>query len=142
MTISIRLRGTPELEAALSRLGGHRRDAVQAQALEEAARYVETAVKDLMAEEKSGRWYGDHHASAPGEAPAVDLGNLISSIQVIEVTSSRATVGTSVDYAEHLEFGTSQMAPRPFFRPVVLDHQDQLVAIYRERLQAFIRGNV
>jgi hypothetical protein len=71
---------------------------------------------------KTGRIYKRgkiaHQASAPGEAPATDLGKLLGSIRG-ELANEPLTANlvASVDYAIHLEFGTSKMAPRPFMRP-------------------------
>lgn len=48
-----------------------------------------------------------------------------------DVTSSRGGeqaaavyVGTNVEYAPYIEFGTSKMDPRPYLRPAVNDHMD------------------
>lgn len=66
-----------------------------------------------MAEAKSGHIYGSHQASAPGEAPAIDTGVLVNSIQT-EIDGLTAVVGTNQEYAPVLEFGGAKMAPRPF----------------------------
>jgi phage gpG-like protein len=83
---------------------------------------VESEVKKEMAAPKSGRRYrrggGMHQASAPGEAPAVDLGQLINSIQIRDESDLTSVVGTNVEYATALEYGTRKMAPRPVWRPV------------------------
>ncbi|QDV34906.1 HK97-gp10 family putative phage morphogenesis protein [Tautonia plasticadhaerens] len=60
-----------------------------------------------------------HTASAPGEAPASDTGNLTNSIQVDSSVKKEnneliATVSASAKYAKMLEFGTHKIAPRPF----------------------------
>lgn len=77
---------------------------------------IEGRVKAEMAGPKSGRMYGGHQASAPGEAPAVDTGALISSVQT-DVQGTEGSVFTNMESAPYLEYGTSQMAPRPFFTP-------------------------
>lgn len=83
---------------------------------------LEADVKKEMRSPKSGRSYrrggGIHVASAPGEAPAVDLGQLINSIQTQHLTDLTSTVGTNVNYATPLEYGSRKMAPRPVWRPV------------------------
>ena len=64
-----------------------------------------------------------HKASAPGEAPATDTGNLADNItQERQKTASRIhtfIVGTRVNYAKWLEFGTRMMAARPFMAPAL-----------------------
>lgn len=74
-----------------------------------------------MTETKHGNVYKkkgkEHTASAPGEAPAVDTGILMGQIDVKVDSPLQARVGTNNEYAEHLEFGTSRMEPRPFLAP-------------------------
>jgi len=58
-----------------------------------------------------------HQASAPGEAPANDLGFLVGSIRVTPVESNSVNLVAGAAYAVHLEYGTRNMAARPFLRP-------------------------
>lgn len=69
-------------------------------------------VKAKMEAPKTGRMYGRHQASAPGEPPAVDDGNLIGSITEIFPSTLEGLVGTNVEYAIYLEEGTSAPATR------------------------------
>ena len=79
---------------------------------------IEERIKVGMAGPKSGRLYGRHQASAPGEMPAVDLGNLVANVNAEMVDQTNGIVHTgSVDYAVHLEYGTVRMAARPFMTP-------------------------
>ena len=34
-------------------------------------------------------------------------------------------VGTNVEYAPYIEFGTSKMAARPYLKPAIADHNDE-----------------
>jgi len=71
----------------------------------------------LTAKERAKRYYV---ASAPGEPPAVRTGRLRNSIKYRVIGGGlnlRGIVGSSLEYAAPLEFGTSKMAPRPFLRP-------------------------
>lgn len=63
--------------------------------------------------------YKFHRASAPGEAPARDMGALSNSIRAKRSGKLQYMVFTNSDYAQALEFGTRKMAPRPFFRVAV-----------------------
>ena len=85
------------------------------------ARYIEGQVKAAMLTAKHGRRYGTHTASAPGEAPADDTGNLVSSIDVLERSSLEAVIGTPVEYSRYLEEGTSRMAARPMWDKTARD---------------------
>ncbi len=81
-----------------------------------------TAVELIHRGPKTGRMYGNHQASAPGEAPATDSGDLARSIKVRkgeEEGSWYVTAGT--DHAIPLEFGTEKMEARPFMTPAFVE---------------------
>lgn len=77
-----------------------------------------------------------HRASAAGEAPASDTGNLLKSIYSEKVRNLTYVVGSRADYALHLEYGTMTMGARPFFRPVVEQEKKEI----NPRLKAAIDG--
>lgn len=80
---------------------------------------IEAQMKLLMTGAKTGREYVRrgriHVASAPGEAPAVDTGNLFNSIQTVIKSPLEAEITISAEYAEVLEFEKD----RPFVRPAI-----------------------
>lgn len=79
---------------------------------------MEERIRVGMMGPKSGRMYGRHQASAPGQMPAVDLGNLVANVNAEMTDQTNGIVHTgSVDYAVHLEYGTVNMAARPFMTP-------------------------
>ena len=59
-------------------------------------------------------------AEAKRFAP-VRTGRLRDSIRVLERGSGYVIVGSDVEYAPYVEFGTYRMAPRSFLRPAVWD---------------------
>jgi hypothetical protein len=61
--------------------------------------------------------YKTRRASAPGEAPAIDLGNLANGIEAAKTGPGTAQVTVYADYGPALEFGTHNMAARPFMKP-------------------------
>lgn len=75
---------------------------------------IESNTKEDMAGPKSGRWYGSHQASAPGESPAIDTRELIESIGH-EVRGTEGEVYADAEHAFYMEYGTTTIAPRPFF---------------------------
>lgn len=81
------------------------------------AQELRTEVVEQLTQPGRGQRYGRHIASAPGDSPAVDGGRLWQSIVALKVDQFRWRVGTNVEYALYLEFGTRRMAPRPFLRP-------------------------
>ena len=81
------------------------------------------AIKSIQRGAKSGIVYQkynprrEHRASAPGEAPASDTGNLVSKIIVKQKTKNITNVESNANYSAFLEYGTSKMQPRPFMFP-------------------------
>lgn len=59
-----------------------------------------------------------HQASAPGEAPAGETGNLANSIQAQRTGPLSAEVSVSAEYA-FIELGTSKIAARPYLAPAL-----------------------
>ena len=113
---------------------------------------LETEVKKSMAAAShSGRKYGSHTASAPGETPAVDTGVYINSINTQLIRSSEteaiAHVGTNAVQASRLEFGFTgfdsigrfyNQAPRPHFRPAY----DKMLEKIKSVIMRFAKQNI
>ena len=81
------------------------------------------AIKSIQTGSKSGVMYQmynprrEHRASAPGEAPASDTGNLVSKIIVNQISQDITSVESNANYSAYLEYGTSKMEARPFMFP-------------------------
>jgi hypothetical protein len=84
---------------------------------------IQGRIRRSFAEPKSGRMYGRHQASAPGEAPAIDTGALTNSIQVAMEGDMTAYVFTNMEHGPGLEYGTRKMAARPFMLPAAEDER-------------------
>lgn len=67
-----------------------------------------------------------HKASAPGEAPASDTGQLANSIAYVMEDKLSARVHSPLKYAEYLEFGTRKIAPRPSWVPAIIKNMPKL----------------
>ena len=81
------------------------------------------AIKSIQTGAKSGVIYQmynprrEHRASAPGQSPASDTGNLVNKIIVKQKSSDVVSVESNANYSAFLEYGTSKMQPRPFMLP-------------------------
>jgi len=90
------------------------------------------AVKSIQSGAKSGIVYEKynprrtHRASAPGEAPASDTGNLVSKIIVKQKSKNITNVESNANYSAFLEYGTSKMEPRPFMLPAFEKSQKRI----------------
>jgi len=94
-----------------------------------------SAVSKIQKGPKSGRQYGDHKASAPGEAPATDTGRLVRNIGFeIDTDRKEATVISRAPYSAPLEFGTNdgKILPRPFMQPSFLENLPEIRLLLKE----------
>ena len=99
-----------------------------------AANALINAKNEVLSGSRSGRVYGGHQASAPGEPPANWSGHLRdTNWKQIDDAHCPAIV-SSTWYAELLENGTpgGQMAPRPFRDAILEKSIPEVTAIYRE----------
>lgn len=86
---------------------------------------IEARAKASLSGARHGRLYRKrgykgkimHRASAPGEAPATDTGNLGSSIRSRMTGRTEGEVAVHAEYAAVLELGGAHMAARPFLVP-------------------------
>lgn len=69
----------------------------------------------------------EHKASAPGEVPAVMNSFYLDSIEVVRVGNAHYLVGTDIEYAEELEFGSIRVSPRPVAGPLANHFMGQFV---------------
>lgn len=104
---------TSGLDALIGRLG--KADAIVKTAAFQVESNAKTAVQTGA---KTGRVYKrgkgkSHQASAPGEAPATDTGNLVNGISTQKVGDANWEVPVAADYAAKLE------EDRPFLEPAV-----------------------
>jgi hypothetical protein len=124
--VKVEIKGLKEVNAALQAygkdLGSSLALIVDATALEA----VTDVRKAIQGPPKTGREYARgvnndkvHRASAPGEAPATDSGGLVISIYNESRGKYSRAIGSRLDYAYYLEFGTFKMAKRPSWIPAV-----------------------
>jgi HK97 gp10 family phage protein len=141
MRVVARVTNAKGIRAALREVDeATRRAAVGA--LEDGADEIASRAKELILDPpKTGRVYsggkgfGTHQASAPGEAPASDTGNLVGLIGVdrVDVTRLRVAIFSSAKYSAALEFGTSKMAPRPFLRRALREMGSRIIGHFKAR---------
>lgn len=93
---------------------------------------------------RSGRVYRrrtvTHQASAPGEFPKSDTGQLVSSLFFrVGADKLSAFFGTKLNYGRYLEFGTSRMGARPWLRPTLRANATKITARVRDAVKAAMR---
>lgn len=118
--------GMEELKANMAKLSKEYGAAVAKAAVAGAELVRGEAIKSIQSTSsgqrvtryRAGGGQYEHTASAPGDAPNTDTGRLASSVQV-DVKPFGIFVGSTLQYAGHLEFGTSSMEPRPWLNPAL-----------------------
>ncbi|MFP4323771.1 MAG: hypothetical protein ACLFTK_15055 [Anaerolineales bacterium] len=96
-------------------------DTARLDALHEAADSLRQAWARQMAERlvvHIAEAWSSSTPAAPGDPPAIDTGALAASIR-LEPTPQGYRVGTPLIYGAWLEFGTREMAARPWLRPAL-----------------------
>lgn len=100
------------------------------------------AVKSILNGPKTGRIYKrntiTHQASAPGEPPANDTGNLARNITATVVSPNEAIVNSGAAYARHLEYGTTNIAQRPYMRPALMNNEKFINDTIREQVMRVV----
>ena len=81
--------------------------------LHEAGRIVEGAAKDYV---------------------PVDSGRLKNSI-TSKIMQEKAFIGTNVEYAPHVEYGTRFMRAQPYLRPAIDKNKRALLDLYRDKMR-------
>jgi hypothetical protein len=138
MVTSITLEGDKALMAALAKLGDDIPEEVS-QAVSATALEIQGDVKKRIERgPASGRVYQKykpdrtHQASAPGQAPMTDSGDLAKFVIFNVVNKMTAEVTNHLDYAPMLEFGTFKIAPRPAWVPAT----EAAAPKFRKRIEA------
>lgn len=92
----------------------------------------------------TGKKYGGHRASAPGEPPATDTGGLLSNWprpqKKFTARGAEVEGGPGQDYASHLELGTIKMEARPFMRPALDENEGKISRAVSRILEIKIEG--
>jgi phage protein, HK97 gp10 family len=82
-----------------------------------------------------------HVASAPGEPPNRDTGELQSKLKVAETGPLSAEVRSESAHAKPLEFGTSKMVARPYLRPARDKNIDRAQDRLAQQINRLIRSS-
>ena len=77
-----------------------------------------------------------HKASGPGEYPMSDTGHLANNVK-LDRSGSAYYVGTAIRYGRYLEFGTTNMLPRPWLGR---SFNRAVIGVDKELKERFERG--
>ena len=145
MRVSIQVKGIKEALSALKNLQNNLEEPFR-EVIQGGAQLIRgEAIKSIQSGPKSGREYEKynprrtHKASAPGEAPASDTGNLVRNIRVVQENKDLIKVESNASYSQFLEFGTSKMLARPFLFPATERSRPKIAQAVFDRVVKEIR---
>lgn len=125
--MSITVTGDKELNRKLKKLGFKMGQAIDAGVFITAQDVRTDAIKSIQSlstgkvvqRSRQGGGTYTHVASNEGQAPNTDTGKLVASIAVEKEKEANYLVGSNLEYASFLEFGTSKTGPRPWLEPAM-----------------------
>jgi len=160
MSVTLKMTGLKKLEERLNRIGGEAAQKV-ADDVARAAIAVQNEMRRAVLKgpasgrayrrgtigktKRGAKGYKFHRASAPGEAPATDSGNLASHINHVFTSRFSARAGVfNVPYASRLEFGGRDkrgvyIAPRPYLRPALKKQGPKYIEAIKKSVQEALR---
>lgn len=99
------------------------------------------AIRSIKNSPATGRQYKrgsiTHTASSAGNPPKTDTGRLVGSISA-SIGQLEAEIGAFANYSSYLEFGTRNMAARPFMFPALEQERKNFVS----KMQASIKDAI
>ena len=92
---------------------------------------------EVLGKDGHGRQYGNHRASAPGEAPAPNTGNLrrnwrkqVLAEQHLHGVRITCRIKSDMPYSEYLEKGHRHTAPQPYKERIREGERPEIDALY------------
>jgi len=92
---------------------------------------------EVLGQNGHGRQYGNHRASAPGEPPAPDTGNLrrnwrkqVLSEQYASSAKITCRIKSDMPYSEYLENGHKNTEPRPYKEQIRTKARPEITALF------------
>lgn len=75
-------------------------------------------------------------AGQRAELRSVDTGRFLNSVSTTFPQQLTASVGTNVEYAPELEYGTTKIAPRAHFKNTAIRNKDQIKTIILNEIKS------
>ena len=146
--MSVKVTGSRNFSGQMKKLGAAFNDAVDDGTFLTANEIRTYAIKSIQ-EVSAGRQVQrsrqggggtyTHTAAAEGQAPNTDNGDLVRSIAVEKVAPATFHIGSNLDYASFLEFGTKKMRARPWLQPAFRAMQNNLISNISEAANIYIK---
>jgi HK97 gp10 family phage protein len=132
--------GLGDVKRDLQRLGIADRQA-ERKVIAAGGKVLKAAIQSQLRRRGTRRRPGGQPASAPGQSPAVQTGQLVRSIGM-QWRGEKLRVGTDLIRGRFLEFGTAEIRARPFMRPAYASVKDAMGAVAAQELRQGKGGSV
>ena len=141
--MSVKFVNKREFDAALKKMGADVLASLD-EAVEDAAIELHGLItRGIQRGPATGKVYKrrsvTHRASAKGEAPMSDTGQLARSIRWDKTFDLKATVSSHLDYAKYLEYGTVNIKPRKIWEPSLLKIEKKFGKMVSDQIKGALR---
>ena len=145
--MSVKVTGSRDFSRQMKRLGSAFNDAADAGTFVTANEIRTYALKSIqevssgnqVKRSRQGGGTYTHTAAAEGQAPNTDTGKLVASIATEKVANATFHIGSNLDYASFLEFGTKKIRARPWLQPAFRAMQNNLISNISETVNLYIK---
>jgi HK97 gp10 family phage protein len=133
--VTVTVTGDKELNRKLNKLGNKMGKAIDDGVFITAQGVRTDAIKSIqnkspgkvVQRSRQGGGTYSHVASNEGQAPNTDTGKLVASIALDKQSDANYLVGSNLQYAAWLEFGTSKTGARPWLEPAMRKNINDLI---------------
>ena len=126
---------TKRTMVTIDKMAGLTSKAIRAALYEIGSESVKHLRKMVRSGGRSGRMYGSHQASAPGEPPAARSNSRLTKGMRYDVRGDfQCEFGDTAPYGGYLEEGTKKMDARPHVSRTVQEKQGDVRDIFRKEL--------
>lgn len=131
-------KGQASLDKRLKAITSPRAQKMLGGALKEAGDLIGTYAQKLIT---TGAQSGKGHVvSAPNTPPNNEFGDLANGFEVLQPSPLEVVVQATAAHSVPLEFGTSKMASRPFFRPAREAKKKEARAKFAKTVDQIVKG--
>ena len=69
----------------------------------------------------------------------IDSGTLMGSIAKGKVVNSSIQIGTNIEYAPYVEYGTSRMAAQPYLTPALIENKAKIQKVFESQIKQGVK---
>jgi HK97 gp10 family phage protein len=146
--MDINITGLEELESILLAMPA-KVISINNESLLESAELIKSRAEPLAPQAKNHSKSGPQHKGSKRDTPPEHLADSIPISKIKKPNSLRASIdvgwklsdNSPYFYAKFVEFGTSKMPPRPFLQDALNSSEDEIVSIFKSKIETLGLGD-